>query len=350
MAVPNIPNGFYLNQGDAKVALQWDIAAGATSYAVQRSTDGVNFSTIASPVINQYLDISVTLGQIYYYQVASTNGSGSSPFANAISCVPTMGGEMSLGELQTQCRQRADRLNSQFVTMPEVNTYIMQSMYELYDILIDAYVDMYKAPAAIFYSQNNQQYYPMPNGVLQFYSDTGAVGNPGPLFTPAPIYKLLGLDLGLNTSNNGWATVEKYNYIDRNTYFYPNSNSTIYGVFNCRYRWMGNNLELIPYPSSNQPFRIQYIPRLAALLQPQDVTSTSISGWLEYVITDVAIKILQKEESDVTVLAAQKMMLTQRIQSAAQNRDAGQPDTISDVRGTNYWWRNGGSGSAGGGW
>jgi hypothetical protein len=86
------------------------------------------------------------------------------------------------------------------------------------------------------------------------------------------------------------------------------------------------------------------------LLQPTDLTSTSISGWLEYVITDVAIKILQKEESDVSVLMAQKMALKQRIQEAASNRDAGRPDSISDVRGNGWWSRNLNWNGPSGGW
>jgi hypothetical protein len=86
------------------------------------------------------------------------------------------------------------------------------------------------------------------------------------------------------------------------------------------------------------------------MLQDNDITVTSISGWLEYVITDVAIKILQKEESDVTVLGAQKLMLKQRIEESAFNRDAGRPDTISDVRHNNWWSRNGGFNGTSGGW
>ena len=202
-------------------------------------------------------------------------------------------------------------------------------MYELYDILIAVYEDYYKATDAIFYSTNNTQVYDMPNGVLSF------TDNSGNSFVAKPIYKLLGLDLGLNSNNNGWVTVAKYNYADRNKYFYPNSNSTIYGVFNCQYRWMGNKLELIPAPSGSQPFRIHYIPRLDAMIQDADLSTTSISGWLEYVITDVAIKILQKEESDVSVLMAQKMALKARIEESAANRDAGRPDTISDTRNAN---------------
>jgi hypothetical protein len=336
-----IPGNFNVQQGDGKVFLSWNLIAGATSYTIQRSTDGVTYSIIASPAVNKYLDTTAALGTIYYYQVASTNLSGTSGYTSPQSVVPTMGSEMSLGELGTRCRERADRLNSNFVTLPELNSMINQSQYELYDILITQSEDYFKAPVAVFYSVGgNQRLYPMPNGILTFKDDAGND------FVPVPAYKLLGLDLGLNTSNNGWVTVPKYNFMDRNKFFYPNTASTIYGVFNTSYRWMGANLELIPVPSSGQPFRIQYIPRLPVLLQDTDMTTTSISGWLEYVITDVAIKILQKEESDVMVLAAQKQALIKRIEESSANKDAGRPDTVTDVRVNGSW----GSGTGPHGW
>lgn len=343
MAIPAMPQNFYSYQGDGKVSLNWDISAGATTYTVQRGVDGVTFSTLSSPAVNNYLDTTGVIGTQYYYRVAATNGSGTSVYTTPQALIPTMGGEMSLAELQTRSRQRADRLNSQFVTDSEVISYINQSQYELYDLLVDVYEDYYKAPNAIFYTTNNTGYYPLPNGVLTFKNDAGQD------FVPAPIYKLLGLDLGLNVGNNGWVTVDKYNFIDRNRYFFPNTNSTAYGVFNSEYRWMGDKLELIPVPSGNQPFRILYIPRLPQLLQSTDITSTSISGWLEYVITDVAIKILQKEESDVSVLAAQKLDLRTRIMNSASNRDAGRPDTISNVAGSSWFNRNGGFNGPSGG-
>jgi hypothetical protein len=345
MAVPATPANFTINQGDGRVALTWTYVAGATSYNVYRSTDQTTFTVLASPTNPQYEDTSATLGILYYYKVSALSGVDESPLTSQITVVPTMGGEMSLAELSLRCKQRADRENSDFVGAAELTSYINQSQYELYDLLITVYEDYYKAPAAIFYSAGgNQQIYPMPNGVLTFIDSSGNS------FVPAPCYKMLGLDLGLNAGNNGWVTVDKYNFIDRNRFFYPNSASTIYGVFNTQYRWMGENLELIPVPSANQPFRIQYIPKLKALLLPQDTTTTSISGWLEYVITDVAIKILQKEESDVSALAAQKIALKQRIEQSAPNRDTGRPDTISDVRGWGYWNRNSNFNGQSGGW
>ena len=60
-----------------------------------------------------------------------------------------------------------------------------------------------------------------------------------------------------------------------------------------------------------------------------------ISGFDEYVIVDAAIKAMQKEESDVSVLMAQKEALKRRIEAAAANRDAGEPESVSDIRGLN---------------
>lgn len=343
MAAPGSPSNFTAIQGDGRVSLTWNVTAGATSYSVQRSDDaGVTYTVIATPTLNNYEDTSVVLGTQYLYRAAGVNLDGVGIYSPSQLIIPTMGGEMSLAELDVRCRQKADRINSNFVSFSEIVSYINQSQYELYDLLITAYEDYFKAPSAIFYSVGgSQRLYPVPNGVLQFLAEDGST-----LFTPPPIYKLLGLDMGLNISNNGWVTVNKYNFADRNRFFYPNTSSTIYGVFNVQYRWMGNNLELIPVPSANQPFRIQYIPRLAALVAPTDLTTTSISGWIEYVIVDVAIKILQKEESDVSVLMVQKEALRKRIEGSAVNKDAGRPDTISDTRG-NQWW-GGGAGQGGG--
>jgi hypothetical protein len=60
-----------------------------------------------------------------------------------------------------------------------------------------------------------------------------------------------------------------------------------------------------------------------------------IGGWLEYVIVDCAIKMLQKEEGDVQVLMMQKQALTKRIEEMAHNRDAGAPSSVRDVQSSN---------------
>ncbi len=342
MAIPSIPQGFYCQQGNRQAYISWNITAGATSYTLQRSLDGVTYATLASPTATNYLDTSVSVGTQYYYKVASTNADGTSPYTVPQSIVPTPTGEMSLGELRTKAQQRADRLNSDFVTLPEWNSYINAAMYELYDILITQYEDYYKAPNASFSSTGSQFIYPLPDGAISFLDDNNNS------FVAKPFYKLLGVDLALNTANNAYVTINKYNFIDRNTFVYPNTASTIYGVFNLRYRLLGSNIEFIPTPSSGQKIRLQYIPRIPKLLADSDLTTTGISDWNEYIILKAAILALTKEESDTSALERQLMFQVERIMDSAVNRDAGQPDTISNTRGASgSGWGRGGTA---GGW
>lgn len=346
MAIPAQPSQFYVTQGNGQIALQWNIEAGATSYQIQRSTDGVIFANLAAPVANSYLDTTVVLGTLYYYQVASINGSGTSIFTAPQSAVPTPTGEMSLSQLRQAAQQRADMINSQFISKTEWTSYINQAMFELYDLLITSYEDYFVATPISFPCDGQTYLYALPNGSNTFLNPNNQT------FTPDPFYKLLGVDLALNNASNAYVTINKFNFIDRNRFVYPNTSSTIYGVFNLQYRIMGNNIEFIPTPSGGQIIRIWYIPRLKQLLQENDITTIGYSGWLEYVIVRAAKFAMDKEESDTSRLTEELVFLKQRIEETAVNRDAGQPDKISDVRANGWGNGNGGFGQNGaiGGW
>lgn len=330
MAAPATPSNVYVQQGNGQVYLSWDISAGATTYPILRSIDNVTFVQIAAPAINNYLDTTVVIGTQYYYQLQASNGTASNATVSQ-SIIPTLTGTESLGSLRQQAQQRADRVNSNFVTLPEWNDYINQSYFELYDLLKNVYEDWFFA---------------LP---YQFVTD----GTSSSYIMPANFYNLLGVDCGLGASpaNNAWVTLHKFDFIERNKYVYPSINGTMLGVFNMRYRLMGNKLNFIPVPSGNQTIQVWYVPRMVRLLQDTDIADC-ISGWSEYIIVDAAIKALQKEESDTSILMAQKEALKRRIEETAINRDIGQPDTISNTRGYGGQggnWGNGmGDGSYGG--
>jgi hypothetical protein len=345
MAAPSTPSNVYVQQGNGQVAVTWDLTAGATTYIVQRSTDGINYTTVSSAALNQFVDTTVLLSVQYYYQVAAQNLAGTSPYSIPQTIIPPPTGEMSLGQIRLLAQQRADRVNSTFVTLPEWNSMINQALFELYDLLITCYEDYFKAPAASFVATGNKYIYPLPDGVLTFIDGN----NNNEPFVAAPFYKLLGVDLALNNANNAYVTVQKYNYIDRNRFVYPNTASTIYGVFNLRYRILDKNIELIPTPSAGQTLRLQYIPRMPQLLLDTDTTTMGTSGWIEYAIVRAAFLALTKEESDTSSLVLQLQALQKRIEESAVNRDAGQPDTISDVRAGQYGMNDFTSGYNGGG-
>lgn len=348
MAIPASPSNLILQTANVTNLITWSASAGALSYDVQRSLDGVNFTSLTTVVIPKYLDTDVVSGTQYWYQVASVNLSGASTYADpgpnsVTSLVPAPTAEMSLLSLRTASKQKADRIDSEFVTDSEWNTFIGLAMYELYDLLIGCDVDLFMAPRVKFNVTNNQFIYPLPDGLITF---TSTANTP---FIAAPFYKLLGVDLALNTSNNAFVTVSKYNLIDRNNYVYPNSNSTVYGVFNLQYRLMSNNIEFIPTPTAGQTIQLLYIPRLPEMIQDTDISTIGFSGWLQYAIVRAAKYALDKEESDTSKLDAELLYLKGRIEETAVNRDEGRPDTISDVR-RGSWGGNGPFNSFQGGW
>jgi hypothetical protein len=335
MAIPAVPTNLFAQQGNAQVLLSWDNIAGATSYAVTRSTNGVTFTSLSTSSTNTFLDTTVSVNTQYWYQVSSVNASGTSSYTSAVSAIPTLSGQLSLGELRLRSQQKADRTNGQFVTTSEWNFFINQAYYELYDLLITVYEDYYVAPRLSILTDGVTQQYPLPNG--QNYSAAPAM------------YKLFGVDLGLANSTNAWVTIKKFDFIARNRYVFPQITSTFLGVFNLRYRLVGGNIMFIPVPSGQQTIGLWYFPRLTTLLQDTDVMD-GISGWTEYVIARAAKYALDKEESDTSRLTEEIVFLKQRIEESATNRDAGQPDSISDVRTNAERWGGYGPPSGDGSW
>lgn len=219
---------------------------------------------------------------------------------------------VSLANLRTRMLQRIDRLQNQsvpspFFTTSELNGFINNSLFELYDLLISAYGEDY------FMSSQNI----VTDGVNQLYN------------LPSDFYKLRGIDLAVNNTPNGSITLKPFNFGDRNRFSVPNF-QTFYGITNLRYRINGSKLQFIPLPMANQNLTVWYIPSLTQLVNDGD-TFDFISGWDEYVIVDGAIKCLGKEERDSSLFQGQKLGLLKRIESMAANRDAGFPKTVQDT-------------------
>jgi hypothetical protein len=242
-------------------------------------------------------------------------------------------GIYTLSELRTSSQQRANLENSQFVTTSEWNSYINDSIKELYDLIIQKYGNDYYVNNVTFQTDGTTYLYPLPDGTL--YS--GAT----------PFYKFLGLDLALSVTLDSYVTIRSFSFQDRNKYAVPNFQS-FYGVTNLRYRMQGNNLWLTPIPAAGQTLRLWYVPRSITLVSDSDETDC-YGGWNEYVIIDAAIKAMIKQELDITALAGQKMMMIQRIESAAENRDAGNPACVTDAASTDLGYPSGSGGSGYGG-
>jgi len=344
MPAPSAPtaNTVILQTGNGNNLISWPIISGATSYKVQRSTDGVNFSALATPALNQYLDTTGTVGTAYYYQVAASNGSGDSAYTPSYpaSIVPCLPGQINLGMMRYQAQLKCDQLNSNFLTLDEWNINLNKSQFELFDILTRKDGENYVLASPYTISTTGVKNYPLPDGSAAF-----AVNG----VTPPAVYKLLGIDCGVAVGNNAWVTLPRYNWIDRNKFIYPQLQANALGVFNLSYRQMGNSLYFIPNPSAGQFIQVWYVPIMTMLLQDADMLSFSISGWDEYVIIDAAIKAATKREDYELVmqLKQDKAAILERIESTAANRDQSIPNTISDTRTNTGFYDGGGFGGTG---
>lgn len=86
---PAIPTGLTAAAGNGVVALNWNASPGATNYLLRRSTSSAGgYATIASVATLNHLDLAVTNGTTYYYEVAAADGLGASANSSWVEATP----------------------------------------------------------------------------------------------------------------------------------------------------------------------------------------------------------------------------------------------------------------------
>lgn len=327
MPVPPIgavvtPGNLLAMSAQGQVLLTWTASPLVTTYYVNRSTDNQTFTNIGQTSSLQYSDTTGVVGTIYYYTVQAATASASSQPTPSVSGLSLNPGQTTVGNIRLECQQRMDRIYAQYITDQEWNSMISQSYKELFDILAQKFGDDYFSAVPIIYNTTGQ--------IDPLYQ--------AQVFTlPANFYKLLGVEVALNAGDpNSWVTLKKFEFIQRNLWNFPNV-YTFYGITNLRYRLNGNNLYIVPIASAGQQIRIWYVPRPSQLINDTDIVD-GVSGWEEYIVADCCFKGMTKGEEDGSVFALQKAALLKRIEDAAENRDIGEPETVSDSKTRNFAW------------
>jgi hypothetical protein len=212
-------------------------------------------------------------------------------------------------------------VNSQFVSDAELNDWINDSLAELYGIVVESYGDDYYEARASFQTVAGQSLYPLDTIV-------GA---------PADFFKLVAVEIA---EGSNWWPARRFQ--DEERYRLQTCSWDSRGA-SVRHRLVGSNLELVPTPPGVYSMRIRYVPR-APQLAADGTEFDSINGWHEFVVCDVAAKMLEKEESDSGPLRARKAEFIDRLKSATKNRDQGGPhqmiDTtrlVSDIEDGGWW-------------
>jgi|TARA_R100000773_G_scaffold16488_1_gene14980 hypothetical protein len=275
---------------------------------------------------------------------------------------------VSLSELRQLTRQRADNENSQFVTDTELTRYLNNSWGELYNLIIENFNEDYFTTSHSFSLTSGTDSYSLPS---DFYKSRGV----DLVVTNTESVPLRRYNWAERTRNSVTVRARDYRYrIQKGSIIFtplPSTNDSI-KIF---YIPDPRKLESVTpsgvtrgttttYTVSSHSFVADDVVNVSGFLADdynsqqtvQSVTNTTIvtdlnssalsdptligtvesvfdfySGWDEYVIIDSAIKILIKEEADVTALLLQKNQMRERIITESQNRDAGEPQTVTDV-------------------
>ena len=215
-------------------------------------------------------------------------------------------GTRTIDQLETEARQRADmESDDSFITSAEAFRMINQSIKELYDLLIE---------------NQGHEYYITTQSISTVAGTSSYALN-------SAFYQLLGVDA---TVGSTVFTVRPFMFQERNAYSLGAGWGGLEPVY---YRVEGSNIVFIPAPMAVHSVTVWYIPQFTDLTTGQ--TFDGINGWEEYVVVDVAMKMLEKEESDTSHLMTRKALLTERIKALASRRDAGSPSRVVDVIGTN---------------
>lgn len=214
---------------------------------------------------------------------------------------------VTLAQLRIRARSRANMENSDFVSDTELNQFINDSLAELDDLLIASFGNDYRVSTT---------------------SPTTTVSGTSSYALPSDFYKLLGVDA--RTSGDVWHALRPFNFNERNR------DAESIDLHATRYRLSGSNIIFTPDPNVFS-YRLWYVPVFTPLAL--DVSTYSdTNGFVEYAVVDAAIKCMEKEESDTTDLKSDKSALKRRIEEMAQNRDAGQPSSVSDIYAEDSYW------------
>lgn len=221
---------------------------------------------------------------------------------------------VTLTNLTDRAKQMADLVGSNFVSSTEWTTWINSGMMELYDIVVAAYEDYFTT------------------------STTSTISSGSSFSLPAAFYKLRGVDYQLTSTD--YINVPQFNFNERNRQvewaYTARGNDAVR-----RYRMIADTLEITPADRASGTYRLWYVPAVTPLSGGSDTIPTALSksGWEEYIVLYAAIKAKLKGEEDAADMQNQMAALGQRITSMSANRNADQPERITDLGGygMNRW-------------
>ncbi len=131
-----------------------------------------------------------------------------------------------------------------------------------------------------------------------------------------------------------YVDLPRISFRDRNKYSNASTSGPAIG-----YRLGNGVLALLPAPLSGA-YRHWYVPTAPVLGDGTGGTVTSfdgVNGWEEWIVYDVAIKMLVKEESDASQLILERAKIEKEVNAAISDRDLMNPRAVVDTRSAKRW-------------
>lgn len=233
---------------------------------------------------------------------------------------------VTLETLLMKCRQRANLEGGEdFITDDELTGEINTSLAEWWDLVRAT-------------TWNGNQFRKRYNFVTTPTLPSNPPVSPPPgSYYPLPVDFLHLISVDISISPNLVITARAYQEEQRNVFkFYPVGswvwNQPIY------YRLEGQNIVFIPGPIGQFNIQVNYCPVAPQLARPAD-SFDSINSWEEFIVLDVAIKLLIKDGQTDMIQLLQPMREEQkvRIKTLMPKRDMQASEMIHESGESDYW-------------
>lgn len=198
---------------------------------------------------------------------------------------------VSLGTLKTKIREQADMVNSEYVSDEELTRYINGSVSELYGLLVRAYGEDY------------------------VYEETSVI-------VPAGAKSV---DLPDNYAKHYWVEYEQGGKRVEIRQFQMRDRNIESGPY--KHRVMGKKLYLNKAPTSDLTIYMAIVPVYTDMTDDEDEFDF-VMDWEEYVVADVCLKMMAKQQDDLTYYVAKKQEQLDRIEKERIGRNLAEPQIM----------------------
>lgn len=257
-----------------------------------------------------------------------------------------MSAPVSLASMITSVQQRANiEKQTGFITIPEIRSHINEYCSELWDLLVQARAQEHKRKTQVVTTASGQQDYPLQSDFYQLNSvDLVVAGQ-------------------LGQTNQQTLTLKPFMESERNMFrLYP-SLAGWYLTLPCFYRILGTPvsgganvnavtekvIRLIATPQSTYVVGVNYYPVFVPFATAGATIGSGaddnaffdgINGWESFVVWGAVSNCKAKLKEDFSYAVMKVGELKQRIQSLADQNDAGNAERVHDVA-ADYntpWW------------